>query len=689
MRPLLTHSRGRAMPRQQRDVVAKRPESVPDRAQQCCMVATRKVGSSDRTFEDHVADDRNPVPAVKKDHMPRRVTGTVVDIECLFTKTHLVALIQPAPRHERLAGRKTELTTPLRNRIEQETVVLVWSLDRQAELTRHAANRTGMVEMTVCDQDLLQLNARLLGRGQNAPGLATGIDNGRLAGRFAAQKGAVLLIGSHRDDAYFHKGKRTPAATELAKRPAAGAWRCHTPRPSDPPGAMAGGSAPPCNRSGRPENPRRPQTMAQRHAAGPTANGSTHVFAQWIGRGAKAHHLDANGLAALPPYQGLSVAQLKATLRQVGRIRVKEGLVSEDLPRDRRVFLERGSLQFQTQTGFVLALKADSPQARYPLPLKPAVISMYAAEPCTLLTVPMTAEAPAAPPPPPAAPKLDLAEADALKQLAGNFRKQRCELPSLPDLALKIGKAIDDPHNANEDIARLIQLDPSLTARLMSIVNSPAFGGFKKISTINQATTRLGRQKVRSLVYSCLIKSIFKINSNGLTKRMEALWRRSAHVAALSFVLGRETPGVDPEQAMLAALIHDIGTVAVIGGLKHFPLLARRDEVLDYVIASLRTEAGVLSLRQWGLQDEFTDVIVNAENWRRFGTAIPDNTDVVQLSLLHASIGQPRQAALPRIDSVPAFKKLARGRLTPHHSLSILEAAEADVQEVHSLLNVS
>jgi len=59
--------------------------------------------------------------------------------------------------------------------------------------------------------------------------------------------------------------------------------------------------------------------------AGLSANGSIYVFAQWIGRGAKAHHLDANGLAALLPYQGLSVAQLKATLRQVGRIRVKEG----------------------------------------------------------------------------------------------------------------------------------------------------------------------------------------------------------------------------------------------------------------------------------------------------------------------------------------------------------------------------
>ena len=669
MRPLLAHGRGRPVPGQQGHVVAERPDTLAYRTQQRRMVTPRKVRAPDRALEDHVADDRDPRLPVKKDHMPRRVTRAMVDIERLLTEAHLIALIQPASGHERLARRKTELATPLRNRVEQETVVLVWPFNRQAELTRHAAYRARMVEVAMRDQDLLQHHTRVLGSGQDTPGLSAGIDDGGPAGRFTAQKGAVLLIGGHGDDAYFHKGKRTLAASRLAKRPHADAWTAATELARPTPCAMA--------------------VRRQGHAttvAGLSANGSIYVFAQWIGQSAKAHHLNADRLSALAPYQCMSAAQLKTTLRQVGRIRVNEGLVRDELPRDRRVFLERGSLQLQTQTGFVLVLKADTPQARYPLPLKPAVVSLYAAEPCTLLTIPLSAEAPTAPTPSPVAPRLDLAEADALCQIEGNFRKQRCELPSLPDLAWKIGKAIDDPHNDNEDIARLIQLDPSLTARLMSIVNSPAFGSFRKISTINQATTRLGRQKVRSLVYSCLIKSIFKINSKVLTRRMEALWRRSAHVAALSFVLGRETPGVDPEQAMLAALIHDIGTVAVIGGLKHFPLLARREEVLDYVIASLRTEAGLLSLRQWGLRDEFADVIENAGNWQRFGTALPDNTDVVQISLLHASIGQPDQAALPRIDSVPAFHKLARGQLTPRHSLSILEAAEADVREVRSLL---
>jgi HD-like signal output (HDOD) protein len=413
------------------------------------------------------------------------------------------------------------------------------------------------------------------------------------------------------------------------------------------------------------------------------------MFGNWIGRSAKKNELSVADLSALGAYAELSAPELEMALGMVDRIGIKQGLITTELPTDRRVFLEYGSIQIQTHTGYVLLLKSDTPQARYPIPLKPDIASLYAPEPCSFLTVPKSVD-----PVPqsasaqiPERPELTTEESEALEQLRAYFRKQPCELPSLPDLALKIGKAIDNPDNANEDIARLIQLDPALTARIISVVNSAAFGGLNKIQSIHQATARLGRSKVRSLVYSCLLKSIFKINSPTLKTHMETLWQHSAYVAALSFVLGRETPGIDPEQALLAGLIHDIGSVAAIGGVNRFPVLAKREEVLDYTIASSRIEMGVLTLKQWGLQDELQDVVNNAENWFRMGSAIPENPDVVILAQLHALIGTRDQSRLPRVDTIPAFFKLAQGELTPHQSLKVLEEAEADVREVRALIS--
>jgi len=426
-----------------------------------------------------------------------------------------------------------------------------------------------------------------------------------------------------------------------------------------------------------------------RGRAGQTAIGKANVFGKWIGQSARNNELTIKGLSALGAYAELAPTELEMALSLVDRIQVRQGLLNTELPADQRVFLETGSVQIQTHTGFVLLLKAGTSAARYPIPLKPDIASLYAPEPCSFLCVPRSADpVPQTPAKKSLArPNLTPEEARALKELRAYFRKEQCELPSLPDLALKIGKAIDNPNNANEDIARLIQLDPALTARIISVVNSAAFGGFNKIKSIHQATARLGRNKVRSLVYSCLLKSIFKINSSALKKHMEALWQHSAYVAALAFVLGRETPGIDPEQALLAGLVHDIGAVAAIGGINRFPQLAAREEVLDYTIASSRIEMGVLTLKQWGLQAELQDVVKNAENWFRMGTAIPENPDVVILAQLHALIGSRDQARLPRVDTIPAFFKLAHGELTPHHSLSILEEAEADVREVRALIS--
>ena len=418
------------------------------------------------------------------------------------------------------------------------------------------------------------------------------------------------------------------------------------------------------------------------------------MFGSWLGAKKRATSIVVDDLAGLRPYAQLPRATIESSLDLVERIHLKPGVIGDELPADRTLFLHSGSLQLQTVSGFVLHLDADSLQARFPLPDRSTLVSLYAAEPSAILVVPTElasdTDGLASQNPDIAKPdtlKLSAEESDAFEDLRAYFRKEHCELPSLPDLALKIGKAIDDRNNDNEDIARLIQLDPSLTARIISVVNSAAFGGLNKITSTAQATARLGRKKVRSLVYSCLLKSIFKVKSTTLKKRMESLWQHSASVAALSYVMGRETPGIDPEQALLAGLVHDIGAVAVIGGINKYPVLANREAVMNLAISSLRMEAGVRTLKQWKLQNEFAEVVRNSSNWYRIGSAIPDNTDVVILARMHALIGTPEQADLPRIDDVPAFSKLARGGLSPQQSLTLLEEAAEDVREVRALIS--
>jgi len=408
---------------------------------------------------------------------------------------------------------------------------------------------------------------------------------------------------------------------------------------------------------------------------------------QWIGRQSRPRLADTTELMQLAACRTLPQAQLESLAGQAVFRELEPGLIDIPAADSRDTYLRSGSLQIQTRSGYVLTIDAGSPQAAYPVPLPPDSVSIYAAEPTRLLSLPACADSIGSETPQASAPPMSDDQRHDLARLRKRFASGNCELPSLPDLALRIGRAIDDGSNSNRDIARVIQLDPALTARMLSIVNSPAFGGYKKISTITQATTRLGRARVRSLVYSCLVRSIFKINSRALERRMEKIWERSVTVAALSFVLARETPGVDAEQAMLAGLTHAIGAVAVIGGVKHYPSVARYVELLDFAVDTLGVEAGIASVRQWDLNADLETVIRGAGKWQRIGWAVPDTLDIVNLAMLHAAVGKPEARDMPAIDQIPAFQKLPHGRLSPHRSLHLLEEADNDVREVRRLLS--
>jgi hypothetical protein len=64
----------------------------------------------------------------------------------------------------------------------------------------------------------------------------------------------------------------------------------------------------------------------------------------------------------------------------------------------------------------------------------------------------------------------------------------------------------------------------------------------------------------------------------------------------------------------------------------------------------------------------------------------PDYADILVMSQLHAFVATPVGKTLPRLDEVPAFRKLALGRLSPQLSLAVLDEAHQEIEEVRGLL---
>ena len=257
----------------------------------------------------------------------------------------------------------------------------------------------------------------------------------------------------------------------------------------------------------------------------------------------------------------------------------------------------------------------------------------------------------------------------------------------MPDIAMRIAKVINDPNTGSEDIARVVQADPTVAARLISVVNSAAYRGRASINSLPDAVTRLGRNVIHNLVISFALGSLFRSRSNVLHKRMTALWKHACQIAAISRELGRVTPGLSADHALLCGLVHDIGALPIISAARSHPEIVEQPEILDHAIQQLKPEIGAMVLKKWEFGDAFINVALHSEDWMQDAGEQPGYLDIVIVAQLHACIGTPKMQRLPRLDLVPAFHKLALGRLTPRHSIGILENAKGQINELQNLLS--
>jgi HD-like signal output (HDOD) protein/tRNA A-37 threonylcarbamoyl transferase component Bud32 len=274
----------------------------------------------------------------------------------------------------------------------------------------------------------------------------------------------------------------------------------------------------------------------------------------------------------------------------------------------------------------------------------------------------------------------------AFYQIYQDYMADRLKVPSMPDVAIRIRKAVEQPDINVDDLTKVIQADPSLAAYLVRVAKSPLFAGNDSVQSPHSAIVRLGMGVTRDMVTSFTLRNLFTSRAPAVKQRMREVWRHSCVVAALSFVLARLTPGIDKEQGLLAGLLHDVGALVLLAHAESYPELVADGAQLDGFLTELGGQIGAMVLRRWEFPDEFVAVPLEAENWERDSGPKIDLSDVVMLSRLHSFMGTPRMEGLPRIDSLPAFHKLTVSELTPDLSLQVLQEAQQELTDLRRLL---
>ena len=195
---------------------------------------------------------------------------------------------------------------------------------------------------------------------------------------------------------------------------------------------------------------------------------------------------------------------------------------------------------------------------------------------------------------------------EALRAIARDAAGGELSFPTHAQLALKIRAALDDPNCSTEQAARLIQADPLLSARVVGMANSVLYNrSGREVVDVKTAVNRLGFGTLRTLAMALVTRQMAGA-ATAPDQRIAAqkLWERTAHVAALARILAQRVTGQNPETALFAGLVHDIGGFYLISRASTYPALLRIEAPLVVELAEGSEASG---------DDEDTDVRVERE----------------------------------------------------------------------------
>jgi putative nucleotidyltransferase with HDIG domain len=208
-------------------------------------------------------------------------------------------------------------------------------------------------------------------------------------------------------------------------------------------------------------------------------------------------------------------------------------------------------------------------------------------------------------------------------------------LPSLPEVAAYLIRALRDDSADLETLAQHINSDPAIAVRLLAAANSVASGLSKRVHSTAQAFLLLGADRVIKIVLASSL--IYRYDERATGFIAPLFWRHSLGAAICARTLAEQT-GVDPELAFIGGLLHDIGRLLMyVASPAHvhkaldrrqhsdIPLIAAEREVFGYD----HCESGRVLASAWKLPPDITDAIAAHHE--------PDGFDNEICDLVHVS----------------------------------------------------
>jgi HD-like signal output (HDOD) protein len=264
-------------------------------------------------------------------------------------------------------------------------------------------------------------------------------------------------------------------------------------------------------------------------------------------------------------------------------------------------------------------------------------------------------------------------------KLERSLAERSLALPSLPEVALKIREALADENVSFSEIVRLLGADPALAARILKVANSAMFyRGSQPITNLHDAVAQLGYKMVRNVALSFAAQQVFiGYGSRPLRDHVSAIWQHSVHTAALAHMLARVRAALNPDEAFLAGLLHEVGKLYILMRAKDDAQALTDEAAFRSMLAEWHPRLGRAVMEAWELSEELATAVGEHESCGLEAPDPPTLTSIVAVANYFAEHSETARGDPEFHDKLPSL-----GTLTVDRPMFdwLIRAADVDVR---------
>jgi HD-like signal output (HDOD) protein len=214
---------------------------------------------------------------------------------------------------------------------------------------------------------------------------------------------------------------------------------------------------------------------------------------------------------------------------------------------------------------------------------------------------------------------------EAFREAFAATKVGELNFPTSLEASRRVLKAVENPDIGLATLAKIVVSEPLLSAKVIRLANSVAMNPTNQvIRDVRLAVVRVGMDPIKALAMVLIMNQLRQSQRHGGTRNLSSrLWERSINVAALAYVIAKKMTTLNPDEAMFAGIVHDLGRFYLLSQVIDYPELLENPAALAETINDLAERATKMVLGELNLPASVVDAVLSS---KQYGKTMPPAT---------------------------------------------------------------